>query len=98
MLRAILLSKRFEIRNSRYFTNIDIIIFFKFIKPSFEIFLENTHWQADNELTCYEFAKNKWCENGGVGSAWNHSWTWDKNSEGLDARDACLICGAKEGI
>ena len=72
--------------------------FFKFYEPRFQILLENIHWQADSGLTCFEFAENKWCENGGVGSAWNDSWTWEKDSEGLDARKACLTCGAKGGI
>ena len=86
-----------KVKKSKLKFSFYVLTFLKFSETSFSLFPENTHWQADSGLTCFEFAENKWCKNGGVGSAWNDSWTWDKDSEGLDARDACLVCGAKEG-
>ena len=56
--------------------------------------MENTSWKTPKYgLTCADYAKNKWCENGGKGSAWNENWPWDTDSFGLDARSVCCICG-----
>ena len=49
-----------------------------------------------NGYTCADYAKNKWCENGGKGSAWQENWLWITGSNGLDARSACCICGGNE--
>ena len=55
--------------------------------------VENTSWKTTTGYRCADYAKNKWCENGGKGSAWNENWPWDTDSFGLDARSVCCICG-----
>ena len=55
--------------------------------------VENTSWKTTTGFGCADYAKNKWCENGGLGSAWQRSWNWDTDSDGLDARSVCCICG-----
>ena len=40
-----------------------------------------------------DYAVNKWCENGGIGSKWDSSWDWKVGTNGLDARSACCVCG-----
>ena len=55
---------------------------------------ENTEWETvTGNFKCSDYAANRWCENGGIGSAWNPSWNWLTGSNGLDARSACCICG-----
>ena len=56
--------------------------------------VENTSWETTNGFTCADYATNKWCENGGKGSAWQENWNWATDSNGLDARSVCCICGA----
>ena len=55
--------------------------------------MENTSWKDTNGYGCAEYAINKWCENGGKGSAWEHNWKWETDANGLDARSVCCICG-----
>ena len=55
--------------------------------------VENTSWQTTTGYRCADYAKNKWCENGGKGSAWKTHWNWKTDSFGLDARSVCCICG-----
>ena len=57
---------------------------------------ENTSWKTTNGYGCIDYAINKWCENGGVGSAWQESWKWATDSNGLDARSVCCTCGGSE--
>ena len=45
------------------------------------------------KITCADYAANKWCENGGIGSGWGHNWSWMIGSNGLDARSVCCVCG-----
>ena len=49
------------------------------------------------KYTCCHYRTKKWCEDGGVGSRWNPTWTWAADADNKTAREACCICGG-EGI
>ena len=53
---------------------------------------EDTHWKTKSGYKCADYAKNRWCENGTKGSAWQDSWKWAQDSSGLDARSVCCNC------
>ena len=56
--------------------------------------VENTNWETtDGSFRCSDYAANKWCENGEVGSGWDHSWSWITGINGQDARSVCCVCG-----
>ena len=60
--------------------------------------VENTEWHVPiysypYKITCTDYAEQKWCENGGIGSGWGHSWTWMIGNNGHDARSVCCVCG-----
>jgi len=62
---------------------------------------ENLTWETKKEVNwkrgwkCNDYISNQWCENGGIGSAWNSDWSWMQDADGLDARDVCCACGGK---
>ena len=59
--------------------------------------IENTNWQTTTGYKCADYAINKWCENGEIGSAWDPNWGWSTDANGLDAQSACCICGRNKG-
>ena len=60
--------------------------------------MENTNWKTTNGYSCADYVTNKWCENGGIGSAWRENWNWATDSNGFDARTVCCICGGNEKL
>ena len=58
----------------------------------------DTNWVASDgyaEVFCKDYETNNWCSNGTIGDAWDPSWTWMIGNNGLDARQACCICGGR---
>ena len=50
-----------------------------------------TPWRKD---TCAIYEQQRYCENGGVTTTWGETWTWHTDSKyGLNAREACCVCG-----
>ena len=59
--------------------------------------MENTSWKSKHGTTCAGYAKAKWCENGGIGSAWQENWSyWATGTNGLNALQACCVCGGNK--
>ena len=55
---------------------------------------ENSDWATVvGNYKCSDYASNRWCENGGIGSAWNPDWNWLTGPNDLDARSVCCVCG-----
>ena len=56
--------------------------------------IEDINWSTIvGDYKCLDYVSNKWCENGGVGSAWVSTWTWQIGENGEDARAMCCDCG-----
>ena len=55
--------------------------------------IENTSWEDYSRKTCADYAKNKMCENGRIGSSVPQDFYWPSGSNLLDARSACCVCG-----
>ena len=56
--------------------------------------IEQSSWYTVvGNYKCVDYLRNKWCENGGVGSAWNPTWQWNLGNNGEDARTMCCECG-----
>ena len=59
---------------------------------------EDTNWVATDgyaDIFCKDYETNNWCRNGTIGDAWDQSWTWMIGTNGLDALQACCICGGR---
>ena len=55
---------------------------------------ENTEWETvTGGYKCSDYAANRWCENGGIGTEWTPTWNWLTGPNGLDARSVCCVCG-----
>ena len=58
--------------------------------------IENASWRTlwnNAGWSCADYAANKWCENGGVGSAWDSSWEMSEGPDARTAKQVCCVCG-----
>ena len=56
--------------------------------------IEESNWYTVvGNYKCLDYSRNKWCEDGEVGSAWNPTWQWNLGNNGEDARTMCCECG-----
>jgi hypothetical protein len=55
---------------------------------------KDSSWvSANGKYTCASYSSKGWCAYGAKGAKWNTDWSWAKDDNGEDARDACCVCG-----
>lgn len=63
---------------------------------------DQSNWKATsrrgNVYECIDYKRKWWCKNGGVGSHWNDDWNWIRGNNGMDARQACCVCGGGKAV